>query len=475
MISKSEFINAVRVDFKKFSGFFFLFLFVSIPCGLEAASAQPYERETPVVRAVRMVSSAVVNISSEYEVRERPYPFSGGGDTFFDFFFRDFFDPGFDRKYRRTSLGSGVIIDGEKGFILTNAHVIQSAGAITVMLNDEREFEAKVKGLDPESDLAVLQIESEAPLPSVGMGNSEDLMIGETVIAIGNPFGFSHTVTTGVISAVDRSVRTDDAVYHNFIQTDASINPGNSGGPLLNINGKLIGVNTAIYAKAQGIGFAIPINTAKRIVSDLIRFGEVVSVWTGIVPQSLDSRLVKYLGLPDDIEGVLVGGIEDASPAKAAGIVPGDVLLSIDGRAVKSPGSFQLLLREFASGDKIEFELLNKGKRRKVELTASVFPLEMAMDLSERLLGVRVEDVTVSNRNRYGLYADEGVVIVKVVQNSRLAEIGAMPGDVILKLDENIVKNVEDYKETIVKYRKKESVVLLLQRKNQGYYITVKL
>ena len=218
MIFKSEFINAVRVDFKKFSGFFFLFLFVSIPCGLKAASAQPYERETPVVRAVRMVSSAVVNISSEYEVRERPYPFSGGGDTFFDFFFRDFFDPGFDRKYRRTSLGSGVIIDGEKGFILTNAHVIQSAGAITVMLNDEREFEAKVKGLDPESDLAVLQIESEAPLPSVGMGNSEDLMIGETVIAIGNPFGFSHTVTTGVISAVDRSVRTDDAVYHNFIQ-----------------------------------------------------------------------------------------------------------------------------------------------------------------------------------------------------------------------------------------------------------------
>ena len=151
-----------------------------------------------------------------------------------------------------------MIIDGEKGFILTNAHVIRSAGAITVLLNDEREFEARVKGSDPESDLAVLQIESETALPSVGMGNSEDLMIGETVIAIGNPFGFSHTVTTGVISAVDRSIRTDAAVYHNFIQTDASINPGNSGGPLLNVNGKLIGINTAIYAKAQGIGFAIP-------------------------------------------------------------------------------------------------------------------------------------------------------------------------------------------------------------------------
>ncbi len=450
-------------------------MLVSLPCIRQTAFCQPYERETPVVCAVRMVSPAVVNISSEYEVRERPYPFSGGGDTFFDYFFRDFFDPGFERKYKRTSLGSGVIIDGKKGFILTNAHVIRSAGAITVLLNDEREFEARVKGSDPESDLAVLQIETETTLPSVGMGNSEDLMIGETVIAIGNPFGFSHTVTTGVISAVDRSIRTDDAVYHNFIQTDASINPGNSGGPLLNINGKLIGINTAIYAKAQGIGFAIPINTAKRIVSDLIRFGEVVPVWTGIVAQPLDSRLVKYLGLPDDIEGVLVGGIEDASPAKTAGLVPGDIILSIDGSVVKSVGSFHLLLREFASGDNIEFELLNKGERRKVKLTASVFPLEMAMDLSERLLGVRVEDVTVSNRNRYGLYADEGVVIVKVAENSHLAEIGAMPGDVILKLDENIVTNVEDYKETIVKYRTKESVVLLLQRKNQGYYITVKL
>ncbi len=253
MSSLLEHINCERKKFSFFLNFgiYIIILFFIFPW---IAFSEPYQRETPVVRAVRNISPAVVNISSEYEVQKRSFPFSGSSpESFFDYFFKDFFDPGFDRKYKRTSLGSGVIIDGEKGFILTNAHVIKSTGTITVLLNDEREFKAQIKGSDMDSDLAVLQIDTQQPLPSVSMGNSEDLMIGETVIAIGKPFGFSHKVTTGVISAVDRSIRTDEAVYHNFIQTDASINPGNSGGPLLNINGELIGINTAIYSKAQGI------------------------------------------------------------------------------------------------------------------------------------------------------------------------------------------------------------------------------
>ncbi|MEA3429209.1 MAG: trypsin-like peptidase domain-containing protein, partial [Thermodesulfobacteriota bacterium] len=230
--------------------------------------AAEYERENPVVRAVRKVSPAIVNINSEYEVRRRVNPFSRfSRDPFFDSFFKDFFDPGFEQRYKRTSLGSGVIIDGKRGLILTNAHVLAKSTTITVILNDERKFDARIIGADPDSDLAVLRISSKDPLPAVEMGDSNDLMIGETIIAIGNPFGFSNTVTTGVISAVNRSIRAKDAVYHDFIQLDASINPGNSGGALLNINGELIGINTAIYAKAQGIGFAIPINKAKRIVS----------------------------------------------------------------------------------------------------------------------------------------------------------------------------------------------------------------
>jgi S1-C subfamily serine protease len=221
---------------------FLLFFLSQQICG-----AAENNRKSPVVIAVLRVSPAVVNISSEYEVRTRANPFAGFGmDSFFDSFFKDFFEPGFERRYKRTSLGSGVIIDGKRGLILTNEHVVFKSGTITVVLRDKREFKAQIVGADPDSDLAVLRITSKTPLPSIDMGNSDDIMIGETIISIGNPFGFSHTVTTGVISALNRSIRTQGRIFQNFIQTDASINPGNSGGPLLNINGELIGINTAI-------------------------------------------------------------------------------------------------------------------------------------------------------------------------------------------------------------------------------------
>lgn len=229
---------------------------------LTAVAAPDNLRETAVVKAVRKVSPAVVNISSASEARARANPFAGFGNPFFDEFFKDFFDPRFEQRQQQTSLGSGVIIDGDRGLILTNAHVIQRSGTITVVLEDRREYEARIVGADPDSDLAVLKIDSREKLPAIAMGDSDDLMIGETVIAIGNPFGFSHTVTTGVVSAVHRSIRADERVFHDFIQIDASINPGNSGGPLLNINGELVGVNTAIYAKARAS--VLPSPSARR-------------------------------------------------------------------------------------------------------------------------------------------------------------------------------------------------------------------
>jgi serine protease Do len=474
--SLSEYISC---KFKKSSFFFnfrtFIIIFSFIfPC---VAFSEPYPRETAVVRAVRNISPAVVNISSEYEVQRRAFPFSGSSpESFLDYFFKDFFDPGFDRKnYKRTSLGSGVIIDGEKGFILTNAHVIKSTGTITVLLNDEREFNAQIIGSDMDSDLAVLQIDTQQPLPAVSMGNSEDLMIGETVIAIGNPFGFSHTVTTGVISAINRSIRTDEAVYHNFIQTDASINPGNSGGPLLNINGKLIGINTAIYSKAQGIGFAIPINTAKRIVADLIQYGEVFPIWTGIIVQELDPRLAAYMELPENTYGILIKDIEKSSPAEKTNILPGDVILSIGNRPVASLQSYRSSLREFTSGDKINIVLFRKGNRHQVSLVASLFPENRAMDLSEKLLGIRVENLSSQNRYQYNIKVNKGVVINKILENSYLFDIGVRSGDTILKLDEHMIENVDHYKKMIIKYRLKSSVVLLLQRGDKAYYITIGL
>lgn len=461
----------------KISGLFLLLSIVSVfsSPAVTADVTVPYHRETPIVHAVRMVSPAVVNISSEYEVRRRTNPFSGFGmDPLFDSFFRDFFDPGLERRYQRSSLGSGVIIDGKRGFILTNAHVVEKTGIIKVVLNDEREFEAQIVGSDPDSDLAVLQIQSKKPLPAIEMGNSDDLMIGETVIAIGNPFGFSHTVTTGVISALNRSIRTDGRVFQDFIQTDASINPGNSGGPLLNIYGELIGINTAIYAKAQGIGFAIPIGKAKRIITDLIRHGEVVPAWIGIVVQDIDEKLAKYLKVSGD-RGVIVKEIEKSSPAGKAGVREGDLVLAMGGKKIQNSEDFHSAMRAFGEGDTIWFDLQRDGRQRRVAVKASVYPAARAKELITRLLGVSVENVTTSRRTPFRTNATEGVVIVELQPQSYLSRIGARPGDVIRRVDDIPIKELKDFEKAVVKSRNKSSVMILLQRENELYYITVKL
>jgi len=341
-----------------------IFLVCLICCFLVPlpALAEKYNRETAVVKTVKRVGPAVVNISSEYEGRPEQNPFNSFGmDPFFERFFKDFFDHGYNRQQKRTSLGSGVIIDGNRGFILTNAHVITRAGTITVTLKDEREFNAQIVGADPDSDLAVLKIESPGSLPDIQMSRSDDLLIGETVIAIGNPFGFSHTVSTGVISAVNRSVRTEARTFHDFIQIDAPINPGNSGGPLLNINGDLIGINTAIYANARGIGFAIPINKAQRIVSDLIAYGEVIQAWIGLLVQDLNRELVEYYKIPTG-KGVIVESVARKGPADRAGIKSGDIIMRINNRPVPSNSAFQDIMRGVAAGQTIQVHLKRRDK-----------------------------------------------------------------------------------------------------------------
>ena len=454
-----------------------VFLFFSTLILIYATTAHSHElnRETAVVKAVREVSPAVVNISSAYEVRKRTSPFSSFGlNPFFDEFFRDFFDPRFERRQRNTSLGSGVIINGEKGLILTNAHVIQKTGTIKAVLQDEREFEARIVGADPDSDLAVLKIDSKDPLPAINMGSSEDLMIGETVIAIGNPFGFSHTVTTGVISAVNRSIRAQDRVYHDFIQIDASINPGNSGGPLLNINGDLIGINTAIYAKAQGIGFAIPIGKARKIISDLIQYGEVIQAWIGITVQNMDETLAKYLKVPSR-SGIVVKIVEPKSPAKRAGVQESDIILSIDKKKINSIEDYKSVTKSIAAGESLRAMLWRDGKKQTVVIDTIVYPIEMADDLAYRLMGIKVEDLTRKKKKAYRIYAREGVVISKIKKNSYLDQIGAEPGDVIRQLDDFTIQTSKDFKKAVIKSRLKNSIVLLLQRGEQGYYITVTL
>ncbi|AOY60647.1 MULTISPECIES: Do family serine endopeptidase [Desulfococcus] len=441
-------------------------LVITAISALQAPAAE-FKRENAVVKAVRKVSPAVVNISSERPARDRRPPFNGM-DPLFDWFFKDFFESNPRRQYQRNSLGSGVIIDGRRGFILTNAHVIFQAGRITVTLKDEREFEATIVGADPDSDLAVLRIDSKAPLPAVDMGDSSDLMIGEDVIAIGNPFGFSHTVTTGVVSALNRNIRADNAVYHDFIQTDASINPGNSGGPLLNINGVLIGINTAIYAKAQGIGFAIPINKASRVVADLIAYGEVPQTWIGVTVQGITEQMARYFNLSVQ-GGVLVKQVEPDSPAHAEGVREGDIILSLRNIKIQSAGEFNAAMRGITAGEKIQIVLWRNGGMLKKTVKADIFPLDKASELGYRLLGVKVKNA-LSPQDR-----NNGAVITTVRSDSYLAEIGVQTGDIIRQIDEMKVENTQDFERAVIKYRNKGSVVILLQRGDRGYYITVKL
>jgi Do/DeqQ family serine protease len=445
-------------------------VFVSEDCWCAA-----YSRENAVVYAVRKVSPGVVNISSEYEVTERSNPFFDFGlDPFFDSFFRDLFEPRYKRQYKGTSLGSGVIIDGKRGYILTNEHTIARSTKIKVVLKDEQEFVAELVGAAPDFDLAVLKIEPEELLPAIEMGDSDDLMIGETVIAIGNPFGFSHTVTTGVISALNRSVQANGRIYRDFIQTDASINPGNSGGPLLNINGDLIGINTAIYSKAQGIGFAIPINKARRVMDDLIKYGEVHIPWLGLFVQDLEPRLAQYFKMLQG-QGVLISDVTGRSPADKAGLRQGDVVTAIGKRRVDSKETYHAIIRGFGAGDVIPLTVWRDGRAITLQVSSSTFPPELAEDLGYKTFGVRVQEISTALRLKFGIAARDGVMVTELHPGSYLDRIGARPGDVIRKVNEVAVKNLDDFKKAVIKYRHKESAVLVIQRGNQQYYVTVKI
>ncbi len=442
----------------------FIFLFILLFFSESVSGKNINNRETPVVKTVRKVSSAVVNISTEYSYKNYQNPFSKyGSRDHFDSFFNDFFDPYFKKYNKNTSLGSGVIIDGKRGYILTNAHVISKGADIKVILKDKREFKAKLIGSDPDSDLAVLYIKSKKKLPEIKMGRSDDIMIGETVIAIGNPFGFSNTVTTGVVSAINRSIKTENTIYHNFIQTDASINPGNSGGPLLNINGDLIGINTAIYAKAQGIGFAIPINKAKKIVSDLILYGEVIQPWTGLITQNLNNRLIQYLNYPDS-KGIIVTEIEEKSPAQEGGFLEGDIIYSMDNQIINNKNDYENYLRNYSAGDYINLKIWRKSSKKSIKIKSIIYPEEFAEEFAYKNIGVKVK-----TNSKF-----EGVVITKLKRKSYLSQIGVTPGDVIRQIDDISITDKKSFIKAIAKYRNKNSIVILLQRGKQGYYITIK-
>ncbi|MBT3516564.1 MAG: Do family serine endopeptidase [Nitrospina sp.] len=431
--------------------------------------AENDNRRTPIVKAVERVGASVVNINTEEVAPAVRNPFRDSRNPFFDHFFKEFFP---SRDNNRRSLGSGVIIHPE-GYILTNEHVVSKATIIKVTLIDKREFDARLVGADIKSDLAVIKIETNENLPHISLGRSDDLMIGETVIAIGNPFGLQHTVTTGIISALHRSIKGgENRVYRGFIQLDASINPGNSGGPLLNIEGSLIGINTAIFKQAEGIGFAIPINKAKRIINDLIRYGKVRRGWLGVSVQSITKEMLSFFNI-ERVRGVVVTRIMERSPGARAGLKRGDVILSLENIEVNDKTDYSERVSTYPLGNTINMGILRGGKVESVSLKVSLLPASRVADYVKIWLGFTVNKIQQSLVRRYRLVTSQGVVVTSVTPNSVSDKIGVQSGDIIRQVNQVKIENEKDFRAAMVEVAGRDSVLILVQRGQNGYYVTL--
>ncbi|HEB89111.1 MAG TPA: PDZ domain-containing protein [Deltaproteobacteria bacterium] len=427
-------------------------------------AADPFLRRTATVNVVEMVGPSVVNITTE-RITRAPSAFGrrSGIDPGFNDFFRNFFEP---QARTVQSLGSGVIFD-RQGHVLTNEHVVALADRVRVMVADGREFDAELVGADANNDLAVLKILTDEELPFSPPGTSSDLMVGEPVIAIGNPFGFSNSVTTGVISALNRSVhaKSNGMTFHGLLQTDALINPGNSGGPLLNAEGELIGINAAIYAGAQGIGFAIPIDVARRVIRELLLYGEVHPVWLGLEFQDIDPSLREVLDLPNGVAGVLVNRLHPRSPASRAGIQRGDIVANLDGRAVKSAQQLFEMLEGMTADQKLELELYRDGKLRKVVATAEELPQSMVHDIASRMLGLELK---LSERHH-------AFVVSEVDPGSAAEALGLRIGDYLLGINGVALASNEDLRRAVARLRGRSRALVVVQRGPGRYHLTLPL
>ena len=441
---------------------------------LEPQGAYPASFEEAVEKVADTVGKAVVSISIEHTEKvgassARRYQFGGPGggpmeDEFFRRFFEDFFGELPQREYKQLGLGSGVIID-PRGYILTNEHVVGEADKIAVTLPDGREFKAEIKGVDKRSDLAVIKIEGR-DFPAVGLGDSDNLRIGQWVVAIGNPFGFAihnpePTVTAGVVSALHRSLGriSSDRDYGDLIQTDAAINPGNSGGPLVNLKGEIVGINVAIFSTSggyQGIGFAVPSNSAKRIVSRLIEGKKVIYGWLGITIQNLDDKLAAYFGLADK-KGVLVSRVLEDSPAAKAGIENGDIILKLDAKETNNANVLLKIVGNSEPGSKIKLDM--QRDKKPLSLNAIIGSRPENIDeagkpavretSSDYWRGIKVEAITPDSagKSRLGGYA--GVAVVDVQPDSPAEEAGIVSGDVILEINRIYIDSITVYKNVI--------------------------
>jgi len=468
-----------RKDFLQGIGFFLLILglvMAPFPSGSAAQKGTLTDWRSGFVDVAKKVQPSVVSIRSERTVTVSPG--QGYGEDFFKGTpFEDFFKQhggGPPVKKRQMGEGSGVIVDA-KGYILTNYHVVTGADKLTVRLFDGKELKGTVQGTDPKTDLAVVRVEG-AELPVATLGDSDKLRVGEWAVAVGSPFGLEETVTVGVISAKGRT-GLGTGTYEDFLQTDASINPGNSGGPLVNIDGEVIGINAMIIQPGQGIGFAIPINLAKTIMTELIKQGKVIRPWVGIGIQDLSPELMKSFNVKEK-EGALVSQVYEGSPAEKAGLKVGDIVVEIDGKKIKNSQDLVHEVLKKQVGQKIEVVVFREEKRMEIPVTTAEMPPDIgerkAPSVAKEWFGLRVTTVTPDIAKELGLPKAEGVVIENVEAGSVGQDAGLRTGDLILEVNRQQVRNESDYRKAMEKTKPGQSVLFLIKRGSSTFFVLLK-
>ena len=458
----------------KISKTIILYLLITVQTSLGSNLSSLKETSLAFNTVAEKAIPAIVNISTVKTVQQRGYRnlyVLFGHDPFYNQL-----QPRHDREYKQKGLGSGVIISKD-GYILTNNHVIEGVDEITVTLSDKRSFNAEIIGTDPKTDIALLKIKSNN-LPTVKIGNSDNIKVGNWAIAIGSPFGLEGTMTVGIISAKGRS-NVDIVDYSDLIQTDAAINPGNSGGALLNINSELIGINTAIFSKSggyMGIGFAVPVNLAQRVMEDLLETGHVIRGWLGVYIQPITNDIQKKLSLKNK-QGALVNNVIKDSPAEKSGIKHGDVITSVNNKPVKNFKELRNKISELRINQIVDIELIRRGKPKliKVKISASPKDKKISKAKTTNKLGLKVSNVTKSLMEKYKIRYKEGVLIEEVEKESPAEKVGLQVGDIILEIDYALINSTKDYNDALQNIKKDSQSLLLIKRKEVSHFVVIKI
>ncbi len=454
---------------------------------LEQLNSSATTLEESLALVAEYVKPSVVSLTTVKSFKHPTSEFHGprrerGRDPFHDFFGKDFDryrQKSPEREFKAQSLGSGVIVqvEGVNGYILTNNHVVENMEELKVKLVDKREYDAVIIGTDPQTDLAVVKIEAENLIPAK-MGDSDKMKPGQWAIAVGNPFGLSHTVSVGVISATDRS-GVGIAQYEDFLQTDAAINPGNSGGPLVNIQGEVVGINTAIFTRTggyQGIGFAIPVNMAKAVLRDLITMGKVTRGWLGVVIQNLDPLLAKQFDV-DVTEGVLIGDVQENSPAKEGGFKRGDIVIGYDNKEIGDLNQFRNMVAQTAVGKEVDIKVLRDGKEKMLRVKIGEQPVDMFAGVLSPLgedLGLTVQDLTEALAKSMGYEGEIGVLVSSVEPGSEAAQADIQEGDLIKEANREKITNVKEFTAALKNIEKGKDILFLVQRGMHTRFVIIK-